>query len=327
MTGYSYWSTANGDDTMVTLWNPADEAQNLVFTLFFAGGSYRYPVPLGPRATRTFNVSEIIQNQLPDENGNTIPAGVHEGSAEIAGIQAEQEHILVAMAAGTYNVRKATCAGQCIQCSGYTSVNEFDLISLLGAGQTTSATYSLLNNSGNYVNVSSSSTWRSSSASIATASIPGTVKGITPGAFTAYATTGQEPEFDPFDCPTGDYQNCPTTDFQGSGPSTVGVVVTIYASSCFNPDPNTGLVDLTAGWASPKNPLVCGLADTGPSLPSGGACKPNYSGIKNCYLLYNSATNFCTSYCPGSTRLENSDCTKFLDFFPVVQVSVEGKCP
>ena len=98
----SYWSTANGDDTMVTLWNPADEAQNLVFTLFFAGGSYRYPVPLGPRATRTFNVSEIIQSQLPDENGNTIPAGVHEGSAEIAGIQAEQEHILVAMAAGTY---------------------------------------------------------------------------------------------------------------------------------------------------------------------------------------------------------------------------------
>jgi hypothetical protein len=163
------WSTANGDDTMVTLWNPADEAQNLVFTLFFAGGSYRYPVPLGPRATRTFNVSEIIQNQLPDENGNTIPAGVHEGGAEIAGVQAEQEHILIAMAAGTYNVRKATCAGNCTNCSGYTGVDEFDLIELLGAGQTTSATYSLLNSSGSYVNVSGSSSWRSSSSSIATA--------------------------------------------------------------------------------------------------------------------------------------------------------------
>jgi hypothetical protein len=217
----SYWSTGNGDDTMVTLWNPADEAQNLVFTLFFAGGSYRYPVPLGPRATRTFNVSEIIQNQLPDENGNTIPAGVHEGSAEIAGVQAEQEHILVAMAAGTYNVRKATCAGNCTSCSGYTGIDEFDLIELLGAGQTTSATYSLLNSSGSYVNFSGSSSWRSSSASIATANTPGTVKGITPGTFTAYATTGYEPEYDKFDCPTGDNQNCPTEQFTGSGPSRV----------------------------------------------------------------------------------------------------------
>jgi hypothetical protein len=28
----SYWSTGNGDDTMITLWNPADEGQDLLFT-------------------------------------------------------------------------------------------------------------------------------------------------------------------------------------------------------------------------------------------------------------------------------------------------------
>ncbi len=258
----SYWSTANGDDTMVTLWNPADEAQNLVFTLFFAGGSYRYPVPLGPRATRTFNVSEIIQNQLPDENGNTIPAGVHEGSAEIAGIQAEQEHILVAMAAGTYNVRKATCAGNCIRCDGYTGVDEFDLIELLGAGQTTSATYSLLNSSGSYVNFSGSSAWRSSSSSIATATTPGTVKGITPGAFTAYATTGQEPEFDPFDCPTGDYQNCPTEEFTGSGPSRVTPTVTFSPISSVS----VGQVATTNATVSPtSNTVPISLSITSPA--------------------------------------------------------------
>jgi hypothetical protein len=31
-----YWSTGNGDDTMVTVWNPADEAQDFILTLFFA---------------------------------------------------------------------------------------------------------------------------------------------------------------------------------------------------------------------------------------------------------------------------------------------------
>jgi hypothetical protein len=39
----SYWSTGEGNDTMVTLWNPADEAQDFVFTLFFSGGEYALP--------------------------------------------------------------------------------------------------------------------------------------------------------------------------------------------------------------------------------------------------------------------------------------------
>ena len=93
----SYWSTGNGDDTMVTIWNPADEAQDYRFTLFFAGGHYRLPIHLEARATRVFNISETIQNQIPDEDGNIIPASVHEGSAKIAGVHADNEDILVAL--------------------------------------------------------------------------------------------------------------------------------------------------------------------------------------------------------------------------------------
>ena len=114
----SYWSTANGDDTMVTLWNPADEAQDLVFTVFFSGGQYGFPVHLGPRATHMFNLSEVIQNQIPDAAGNLIPSTVHEGSAEIFGVHGENEHIVVTMEAGTYNVQKATCNNYCTTCQG-----------------------------------------------------------------------------------------------------------------------------------------------------------------------------------------------------------------
>jgi hypothetical protein len=35
----SYWITGKGDDTMITIWNPADEAQDFGFTLYFSGGS------------------------------------------------------------------------------------------------------------------------------------------------------------------------------------------------------------------------------------------------------------------------------------------------
>jgi len=53
--------------------------------------------PLGPRETRNLNVSEVIQNQLPDVEGNLISVSVHEGSIRIQGSQAENEHILIAV--------------------------------------------------------------------------------------------------------------------------------------------------------------------------------------------------------------------------------------
>src|SRR5438128_6719356 len=117
----SYWSIGNGDDTMVTLWNAADEAQNLIFRLMFEGGHYEFPIHLEPRATHMFNVSEIVHSQLPDVEGNVIPVGITEGSAELMGAQGDVDSILVAMDAGIYNVKKATCGTySCETCNGVT---------------------------------------------------------------------------------------------------------------------------------------------------------------------------------------------------------------
>jgi hypothetical protein len=55
---------------MVTIWNPADEVQDFVFKLSFAGGHYNFPIHLAPRATYTFNISEVVKNQIPDAEGN-----------------------------------------------------------------------------------------------------------------------------------------------------------------------------------------------------------------------------------------------------------------
>jgi hypothetical protein len=67
----SYWSTANGDDTMVTLWNAAVEAQDFRFTLFFTGGQYTLPLHLEGKLTRSFNISGLISSQIPDAQGHT----------------------------------------------------------------------------------------------------------------------------------------------------------------------------------------------------------------------------------------------------------------
>jgi len=174
----SYWSTRDGDDTMVTLWNPADEAQDFVFTLFFSGGHYRLPIHLDARVTRTFNVSEIIHSQIPDDEGNIIPANAREGSAQIAGANGENEHILVSVDAGTYNVQKATCGTYCFTCQG--AVNAFitDNPFVVGVNHTHQLTLTVQYNNGATYNHTNISTWTSSNTNVATVNT-GLVSGIT----------------------------------------------------------------------------------------------------------------------------------------------------
>jgi len=203
----SYWSTGKGDDTMITIWNPADEEQNFVFTLSFSGGSYKYPVLLGPRATRSFNVSEIIHNQLPDVDGSLVPLTVHEGSAEIAGSSGETEGILVGITAGIYNVQKATCGNPCTTCNGISSSS----IQIQPFGVKIGGTIkeSLIGtwNTGTQQDFSSVATWSSSNTAIATALSPGNVKGVSSGTFRVIAN---DPDYYLYDscvvngpCPQG----------------------------------------------------------------------------------------------------------------------------
>ena len=64
--GLSYWNAADGTDTMFSVWNHGSEDEDLVLTLFYKGGSYRYPVHLAAKASTMFNISEITQAHKPD---------------------------------------------------------------------------------------------------------------------------------------------------------------------------------------------------------------------------------------------------------------------
>lgn len=179
----SYWSTKNGDDTMVTLWNPADEAQDFLFTLFFSGGHYQYPIHLEPRATHVFNVSEVLRSQIPDAEGNIVPASVQEGSAEISGPEGEAQSILLAVDFGIYNVRKATCTGGCKICDGVVEgdggviVDDPFAVAVSGTHQ---LSFQITWNTGAVHDYTSSSRWTSKNTAVGTVST-GLVSGVAPG--------------------------------------------------------------------------------------------------------------------------------------------------
>jgi hypothetical protein len=221
-----YWSTGNGDDTMVTIWNPADEAQDFAYTFFFSGGHYTLPLHLEPRATRSFNVSEIIQSQVPDAEGNIIPPSIHEGGAKIAGSIAENQHILVAVDSGTYNVRKATCSNNCQECDGYTSAQLADNPFAIGVGGTHQQNLSLTYGSGTQYNFNGNATWSSSNTSMATVAA-GLIRGVSAGSPTINAVVYNVPLQEGYIC-TGP-NSCPTSTFAESSPGTVKPVITLIS--------------------------------------------------------------------------------------------------
>jgi hypothetical protein len=241
-----YWSTGNGDDTMITLWNPADEAQDLVFKLNFSGGHYSVPIHFEARATRTINVSEITQNAAPDAEGNTIPPSIHEGSAKIAGSHADNENILIAIDSGTYNVRKATCGGGCYTCDGYSNwsaeVNPF----AVGVSKQYTLTLSAAYDNGSRYNFAA--TWTSGNTSIATVvSSTGTTTGVSHGSVNigGPVTDLQSAPIYAANVCSGNGDPCPIG--YGGGGSSTGSVLSITGVSPPNLVLGTGVPPTIAG--------------------------------------------------------------------------------
>jgi hypothetical protein len=185
---------------------------------------------LEARTTRTFNVSEIVDGGIPDPDGNIIPSGVHDGSAEIFGSLAQNQPILVAMDAGIYNVRRATCYTYCQTCNGVTgfsmSANPF---SVAADGQTQLTFYEIWN-TGDQYDSTTLSTWSTSNSGIATvgtvgSGTPGLVSGVSGGSVTIGARYNydDDPAYTSYWC-EGSPWNCPYTYYTNGQAGSSGTV-------------------------------------------------------------------------------------------------------
>ena len=71
----NYWGVANGNDTMYSLWNPSDTAEDIVATFYYGDGSGKYtlPVHLAPALERSLGSPPKCKWK---RTGST-PAGAH----------------------------------------------------------------------------------------------------------------------------------------------------------------------------------------------------------------------------------------------------------
>lgn len=320
----SYWSVANGDDTMVTLWNPADEAQDFIFRLDFQGGQYRFPIHLDARATQMFNVSDIVSSQVPDDQGNVIPAGVQEGSAVLMGTQDEVQHILVASDSSVYNVKKATCLYSCETCNGVQSASVQPSPWTVAVFGTTQMSLTETYNTGGNYNATGQSSWSTSDGSIASVDNSGIVTGTSGGSASITAVDNySEPGYTGNQCGYN-MPSCPLFSLNPNGSANGTVTYSLVYLSQTGCQTNNGTLVLNGTWGTQQQGGNCQLTsqvgqDSNPNADNGHCFVGGTTHWGDQMLCISTSANGCQIItCPIGDRHVNSDCSNFTDQSPSI---------
>lgn len=222
-----------------------------------------------------------------------IPVSVREGSGKLSGSLAENQHILVAMDAGTYNVRKATCVFRCITCNGAVSFTVAANPFAVAVSGTSQMSMKARWNTGSTYDVTSASDWSSSNTSVATVDQTALAHGISVGGATLSAFDYSEP-LGGQDC--NYYPSCANDMAVGGGGSSPGNVTPVITSvnPTFLNDGDTGksVTIHGAGFgASPKVNLPQGVSSNNQQDSTDSTIVlPNVSVAASAYIGANSIT-------------------------------------
>lgn len=235
-----YWNAADGNDTMFSLWNPTDGAQDIAMTFYYGdgSGSYNLSVHLEPQASTMIDINMLKMEQTPDAKGNTFREDAAAGNVFFANAK-PATWMTLAESAGAFNVQTGTCGelcGNCCEFQGNFWVTPSDATLTVGGG---GITYTLHGRDCGGEELIPADDWGSSDTSVAdvdasglaTANAPGSAT-ITAGTF-AYTGQGGQGECDDQDpqCPTDVDENFasasaivkPTIMVNGNGTNSIFV--------------------------------------------------------------------------------------------------------
>jgi hypothetical protein len=288
----AYWTVANGFDTMYTVFNPTDKAEDIVAT-FHNGdgsGSYELPIHLEALASKTLDLMVLIEAARPDAHGKVIPKTMPSGGIVFESAEGRAKWMTLVVSGGIYNAHRATCTRLCTTCYGYSNfVAVTPSPSLQAASR---ATYS----DGTVDDFTSSSSWASDNlpvASVDNTSQKGLISGNGSTGTTSISSlfptvivyTGTI-------CSTSGQPTCPTA----SPSASVSVAAHLFSYKLSGIDANGHCVFIRC------NASAGSICYTYSVAPGGGGCPQytgvlwltaTYNGVTGCFELYSDITSGC----------------------------------
>jgi hypothetical protein len=168
-----YWTVRNGSDTMVSVWNPTPNPQEIIATMYYgdSSGHYRFHFHLAPHATANLDVKELMADGSADDEGNYLTSVKQEGSFAFDNAADAHGPTTLNVSVGIYNVVKGMCTYGTIYCGGYSGINispTSATIPNIGGSQTFTVTGKYYD--GTTPNVTGQATFSSSNSSVVSAS-------------------------------------------------------------------------------------------------------------------------------------------------------------
>lgn len=313
----SYWDLEDGSNTMYSLWNPTEEPQDVLVTLFYDNGKYKLPVHLAPQASVMLDIKNIVEANAPDADGNTFPADVREGSASFDSMEGPSGQINLIISGAVFNVVTGTCFGCCVPCCGTTDVSLSASSDACVVGDTIQFQATADQCDGSTLDESSGGSWSSGTTAVATVNGSGLVNGVGSGNDTISFKIQMPGNAD---CGYPLPGECPATNFQSSAPVTIqrpfaSRVVQATTDSQLAPGHNPCSAGF-GGWLKVENKIV--TDQNGADIVKGGQALTEVVTIGMNQLNVTSVASgsattapngqfqdtffVCSTFCPGSTR-------------------------
>jgi len=165
-----YWTMSNGFDTMYSLWNPGEKAEDLLLNFHYAPGkTYSLPVHLDGHTQSMIDLKQLAMQGTPDVHGQMLPMTATSGALVITGASGDvRDTINLAISSGIYNPVTATCGYGCETCNGCTNFGVSPDPAYIGFGQNYQLNSYCVWEDGTEPDYTGSSDWGSNDTSIVT---------------------------------------------------------------------------------------------------------------------------------------------------------------
>ena len=252
----SVWEYDATRDSIITVGNGGMKPTQAAFTINYNQGTGAYEIDqlLQPDQQMWIDVGQLIRNQIPDKNGNTLPLSLTMGSYEIRELPRHAGGGSLFEGKIVYDKKYGSVTYGCGSCCGIkTTKFYFDPLGIPLDSAVPQDVQALDTCSGSWIDITTDfdNTWSTANQAVATVDAYGTHTGVAVGSTTTQASAEEQIWVRGFTCPirpvtpSGGDNVTPTPSVSFSSISGVAVGQTATTTATVTPSNNSTPISLT----------------------------------------------------------------------------------